>query len=324
MTETNTGSSPKKAKKMTKNVKVGLFCIAAVIVFYFGANFLKGIDIFGKKSYYYAVFEDVGPLSPSSMVTLNGYKIGKITGINLMSDNPVKICVEIFVNENVKIPKDSYFEVIKKDILSSAVMDVKMGTSSTFANNRDTLPAVIATDKLASIFENIDGTMSSVKTIATELSTNLVDNGGIAKLNNSLAKLETAIVEVNDIVADKGPEIKRIISDIAVFSTSLKKAAPELEHLVANFNELGDTAKIKIATVLNQAETTMNGVNAFMTMLNNNDGNVGKLLNDNTLYNNLATTTDNLNKLLVDLKENPGRYIHISVFGNKEKKNKNN
>lgn len=319
MSEENKTTSPKKNRKISRNVKVALFCIAAIIVFYFGANFLKGIDIFGKRSYYYAVFDDVGPLSPSSMVTLNGYKIGKITKIDLMSDNPVKICVEIFVNEDVTIPEDSYFEVIKKDILSTAVMDVKMGSSKKAAQNRDTLPAIIAEDKLSSIFENIDGTLVSVKNIAGEISLNLVENGGIEKLNQSIENFRSMMGNVDTLILEKTPEIKKMIANLTVFSETLKKASPDLELLVDNFNDLSDTAKIKIASLINQTENTLEAVNVFMAKLNAGEGNVSKLLNDPMLYDNLTSSTRNLDQLLIDLKENPGRYVHISVFGNKNK-----
>ncbi|MDR2979085.1 MAG: MlaD family protein [Bacteroidales bacterium] len=325
MSKNNTDTTPqKKPKKVNKKIKVALFCIAALIVFYFGANFLKGIDIFGKRSYYYAVFDDIGTLSPSSIVTLNGYKIGKVNKINLLNNNPVKICAEILIMENVNIPKDSYFEVVKKDILSNAVVDVKLGTSKTIAQSRDTLVAIVGGDMFSSLLDNLGGTLASVQSIATELSTNLVDNGGIEKLNNSIAKFESTMSNIDQIVAENGAEIKYMITSLTLFSQKLKEASPKLELLVDNFNDLTDTVKIEIATLVNQTGQTLEAVNTFMSMLNNPDGNVGKLLNDNTLYNNLNAATDNLDKLLIDLKANPGRYIHISVFGgNKDKKDKN-
>ncbi|MDL2297496.1 MlaD family protein [Bacteroidales bacterium OttesenSCG-928-B11] len=323
MSENNTKTPPKKKTKVNKKIKVAIFCLTAIVIFYFGANFLKGIDIFGKKSYYYAVFEDIGPLSPSSTVTLNGYKVGKITKIDLQNDNPVKICVEIFINEDVSIPEDSYFEVIKKDILSTAVMDIRMGSSKTMAQNKDTLTAIIADDKLNSILNNIDGTLVSVNTIAEKVSKDLVEDGGLDKIKNAIDKFENTMDNIDDLVEEKKPEINRMIENITIFSNTLKKISPDLDMLIDNFNDLGDTAKIKVATLLTQVEATMEQVNTFIYKLNNGDGNVDQLLNDKTLYNNITSASQNLDKLLIDLKENPGRYIHISVFGNKDKKDKN-
>jgi len=92
-------------------LKVGIFCIAAVVIFYLGACFFKGISAFGKKTYYYAVFENTGGLQESNAVMLNGYKIGQVTKVSLLSDNPVRLCAELMITEPVNIPKDSKVQV---------------------------------------------------------------------------------------------------------------------------------------------------------------------------------------------------------------------
>lgn len=108
------------SSKEVKSIKVALFFIAAALIFYLGSIFLKGINVFGKRNYYYAVFEDVGALHESTNVTLNGFEIGKVTDIKLLSSNPVRICAEILITEDLDIPKDSQFEVAQKDVLGGS------------------------------------------------------------------------------------------------------------------------------------------------------------------------------------------------------------
>ena len=60
-----------------------------------------------------------------------------------------------------------------------------------------------------------------------------------------------------------------------------------------------------------------NKLNQVISGINNGEGSLGKLAKDEELYNNLNKTSQNINSLILDLKENPKRYINISVFGKK-------
>src|SRR5574344_374633 len=95
------------SKNNKQKVKVALMCIAAIIIFYVGANFLKGSELFSNKTYYYAIFENSNRMQVGNPVYVNGYKIGKVTQMHLQPDTAIKICVEILVTEELDIPKDS-------------------------------------------------------------------------------------------------------------------------------------------------------------------------------------------------------------------------
>lgn len=303
---------PEKKRDM-KMIRVALFCIAAVIIFYLGANFLKGVDVFGKKVYYYTVFDNLGGLTDGSPVMINGYKIGKITNINLLSDAPVKICAEIFVNEDVKIPKDSYFEVASKDILGGMVVNVIMGQSAEMARNKDTLSSHIAEDGLGAVFAKLDGVLSSVDTL-------LSMEGGGGHLKKSLANLESISSNFDLLIAENRLPINKMVEDLSVFTHTLKEAKPTLEQILGNFDDIADSlAKADIAKVIVDARRTLLDINEVVEKIKSGNGDISKLLNDDAIYTNLENSTNSLNLLLTDIKQNPGRYVHISLFNRKSK-----
>jgi phospholipid/cholesterol/gamma-HCH transport system substrate-binding protein len=53
--------------------------------------------------------------------------------------------------------------------------------------------------------------------------------------------------------------------------------------------------------------------------MNNGKGTAGQLMTNDTLYTNLSNSLESLNLLLEDMKANPKRYVHFSIFGKKQK-----
>ena len=114
-----------------------------------------------------------------------------------------------------------------------------------------------------------------------------------------------------------------MMTDMEKFGNTLKEISPELTEIVANIDQISDSlAKADIAATILNANRTIEEVKGVVTKINRGDGNLGKLANDENLYKNLEATTDNLNKLLIDLKTNPKRYVHFSLFGKKDKEKK--
>ncbi len=315
--------------KEAKSIKVAIFCIIAAVLFYFGATFLKGINIFGQKRYFYAVFEDIGALHESTNVNLNGYQIGKVTDINMISSNPIRICAEILITEKFDIPKDSYFEVAQKDVLGGMIVNLKLGTSSEMAKKGDTLNCCLAAgmlDGVGDLVTQLKSVVASVDTIGMNLKTAFLPydsvNGGIM-IKNTLENLQNTTHDLSAILAQNGGKVNNIVSQLDRLSKTLSDASPKIDAIVANVDNITDSvAQSNIKTLVFDAQQTVNNTKKIISEVENGQGTVGQLVQNDSLYRNINKTIESLNLLITDLKANPSKYINVSVFGRKEKNKK--
>ncbi len=314
--------SPKNVKSM----KVAIFCIAALLIFYLGTNFLKGLNVFSHKTYYYAVFEDVGALHESTTVAVNGYPIGKVNKITLLSTNPTRICAEFLITEKIDIPEDSKFEVAQKDVLGGMIVNVLIGQSSRMAHNKDTLACCLA----GGMFDGIDelkgqlaSVLSSVDTIGIALKSAFLPNdpdNGALMLKSTLVNLEASTRHLNSLLASNENKVGEMVTKLNGFSSTLNSASPKLEAIIDNLDNISDSiAQANIKALFVDAQETMSHINKVTAQLEKGEGTAGQLMHDDSLYNNINKAAESLDALLKDLKTHPGRYINISVFG----KNKN-
>lgn len=317
---------PANAETNAKKIKVALMCISAIIIFWIGTNFLKGIDVFGKKTYFYAVLDNSGGLKESDPVLINGYRVGKVTSVKLLSAEPIRICAEVLLTENLGIPTDSKLEIAPKDILGGNVVNIIMGKSNQYAQNNDTLFSYIVpqmTDGLNEMKGQIGNILASVDTIGLSLKEALHSENGSNNLQQILENLESSTEHLNSILANNKDKVSRLMTDMEKFGNTLKAISPELTDVVSNIDQISDSlAQADIAATILNANRTIEEIKEVVTKINKGDGNLGKLANDENLYKNLEATTENLNKLMIDLRTNPGRYVHFSLFGKKDKDKK--
>lgn len=310
--------------KSAKAIRVAIFCISALIVFYIGANFLKGSEIFGNKKYLYAIFDNAAGMPQGTAVFVNGYKIGKVTAVSLTKDTPARVCAEIVINEEMNIPVDSRFELGAKDILGGLVINLRMGVSPKMAEDQDTLSCALIpalTDGFDEIKDKLGSIMTSIDTVALALKEIMHSETGSTSLQNIFTNLENSTSELNALLSQNRSKFGKIVTNLDEFSQTLKSESPKLKQIIDNFDKISsDIAKEDLAKVILNANQTIAELQQVIEKINKGEGDLGKLVNDEVLYKNLSESTDNLNKLLLDIKENPDRYIHVSVFGKKNKK----
>lgn len=315
------------SEKNIKSMKVAIFCIAALVIFYFGCSFLKGLNIFGHKTYYYAVFEDVGGLHESTTVAINGYPIGKVNNISILSTNPVRICAEIIVTENVAIPDDSYLEVAQKDVLGGMIVNVVLGKSHQMAHNKDTLACGVQPgmfDGIDVLKEQLSSVLASVDTIGMSIKSAFLlndPNNGALMLKNTLINLEASTQHLNKMLSNNEQSVGNIVHKLDKLSATLSNAAPQLEAIISNINNISDSvAQSNIRTLVNDAQEAVANINSLTASIERGEGSAGMLMKNDSLYSNVNKTVESLDNLLKDLKANPSKYINVTVFG---KKNKN-
>lgn len=316
--------NPQDVQYSKKKIRVALLCISAVLIFYIGANFLKGVSIFHKKSYYYCVMEDASGVQQNTPVYLAGYKIGQVQEVELLSANPPRICAKIMLSEPINLSKDSQLKLKSSSILGGMQLDVVLGKATAYFQSNDTIKCF----KEAGMLDGIDGlkdkigsVLASVDTIGLELKDLMHKDGGGESLRNTLANIEDATDNLNAILVDNKDEVGDLMASLKRFGTTLDNASPKLNAILEDFDNIADTvAKADIAGVITNVNRTIKEVETLVKKANNGDGTVGALLNDDGLVKKVDEAIKSLDTLLKDVKDNPRHYL--APLGEKKKKSK--
>lgn len=315
--------------KLSKEVKVGLLVTGALAALIWGMNYLKGLDLFSSTNKYFAVYNRVDGLVPSSDVILNGVKIGQVQHIEFMEDNSGRILTTLIVSSKVFIGKGSTARIISSDLLGGRVVDMVLDTASPRAENGDTLQSEIQTtlsdqmmpvkDKAENLIESLDSLAVALHSI---LNPNNQDNlnAGFTSLSKTLKNLEQASGSLDKMLSSDDGKLKRMIDNIESISANIKNNNENLALALKNIASITDSiAKSNLTSTINHANSTLKETSAIMEKINKGEGTMGMLINNDSLYNALERSASDLDKLLIDLKENPKRYVHVSVFGGKSK-----
>jgi len=308
--------------KISKEFKIGLLIFSAIAFLFFGVNFLKGIDIFQPYKKYYAIYPNVEGLSTSDYVLVNGLKVGIVNKINFMKTNPSKMIVEFSVtNKRFDIPKNTKAVFRSRDILGTKCIELRIGDSQELAENYDTLIAETASSVLDDFSNSIAPLKGKSEAFFTKIDLNL--DSTFAELNNSLRNLSKASNEVALMLSSEKDEIHNSLKNVEKISNDLAQNSQKIGKIIDNLEATSDSLKTAdLKKTLTSTRAAVDNLNAVMIKINKGEGTMGKLVNDKQLYGNLTKSTASLDSLLVDMKKNPKRYVHFSVFGKKDKTEK--
>lgn len=296
-----------KKKTLKKELIVGVIGIIALLLIYLLINFFKGVNLFRNDNTYYARFNDVSQLVNSSPVYLNGYKAGNVRNIKYDYSNVDNIIVEMSVDERLKIPVGSTAK-ISTHMLGSAEISILLSGNDTYYQPGDTMKGFMdkgiageANETIIPAFNNMLPKLDSILVATNRLLSNPALASTVENVEQLTNELNTTTKQLNSLLARDVPQITermvQIEDDLLVMSSQLS----EVDY------------KRLFATV----DSTLGNMQRLTTALNNGDGTMGMLLKDTTLYNNLNRTCTEASALLQNLRENPKRYVHFSVFGRK-------
>lgn len=292
--------------------------IAAIVVFIFGYNYLKGSDLFNPGRTFYAKYEHVGGLAPSAPVSINGLDVGKVSSIKF--DDNGGLVVTMSINTDLKFSKISTAKIFSGGLIGGRSIAILPDYSSNdYAKSGDTLKSEVEKEIMDAVSDRL---------IPIE-----------EKVNATLTQLDTLMLGINSILDDEGQEnLRQTLRNLNATSGSFKNAAAQLNTLMANnsekldrtftnldktsenFASLSDSlAQIEISGIVSDLEDTMTKFNGVIAAIEAGEGSVGKLLKDDQLYNNLSGASLQLEQLLEDMKLNPKRYVHFSLFGKRPK-----
>lgn len=310
-----------------KEYLIAIVVIFAVACLYWGIKFLKGVEMFSKKTVLYATYPRLDNLIEANPVLVNGYKIGTVNKISLIKRHgKYEVLVKMLITQNVEIPKNSVARVISTDLLGSKAIEITYGNSSELAVENDTLLSEAeqglkeAVDKriapLQAKIENLIGSIDSVATIVTYVLNKTSRQNIIASLE-STRKAILSLEHTAQTFEQDAEKISQIINKLNSILTTLDKNLPQITK---NLNQLSDSlANAPIKNTIKDLNKTLAETKVLLANINEGKGTLGKLAKNDSVYNNLNKSLANLEKLLGDLKEHPKRYVHFSLFGKKEK-----
>lgn len=300
-------------KIFTREVKIALAFIITIVCIVVGINYLKGINVFEPGNRYYAKFDRLDGLVVSNNVMVRGYKVGQVSEITYDLSLEQPFTVTVLVDEAVKMPAGTQFVLRDDGLLGGKILDIVCGDDpTTFYASGDTVETRIDGGLMASVQElvpKLDGTIARVDSVLESVN----DIAKSQELKNSLKSIESITADLRVSSAKlkyvMNNQVPQIVSDVNTITGDLRKVS-------------GDLKQIEFAELFARIDHTVNNLQIFSDKLNSNEGTIGKLMNDNALYNNINTTVNSVNDLVVDLKANPKRYVHFSLFGAREKKQK--
>jgi phospholipid/cholesterol/gamma-HCH transport system substrate-binding protein len=311
-------------KKLSNEVKVGVTALITILAFIWLYNFLKGKDLLRRTTSYYSVYEKIGGLQESSPVEINGYKVGVVQSIKLADERSGRLLVSFSVKKNFKLPRNTVAEIVPISLLGGMKVQFVYGKGLGIYANGDTIPGRLA-ESLTEKFDNeimplkdkISNLVSVLDSVIT--SVNEVMNSKFRDdLRGSVANLNRTTSDISNILSEKEKELKATIGNINRFTGMLSDNSGSMSHAFKNLEAITDSlAASGLQTSFRNLKADLEKTSILLDNLNSGTGTAGKLMKNDSLYTNLSSSLESLNLLLQDVKRNPKRYVHFSLFGKK-------
>lgn len=312
--------------RLSKEVKVGVLGLVGLVILYYGFTFLKGSDIFSSTKEYALTFDDVQGLDVSNTVTYKGVVVGRVSEITPDYEKG-NVNVLISLKKQVAVTDNSEIALADDGLIGGKmlILNIKPGQPLPSGSN---IKSSTQSGLLASVTEMVDPTLQKVDSLLLTL--NVVakefEHSGDA-LKVLLASATQSTAGLNGIMASNSRNLNTITTNAAVLTADLNKVVKSLDEqlkpILANASSFTDSlSSMELASTMQKLDGTVASFQAIMSEINNGQGTIGKLTSNDSLYANLNNTAESLNKLMVDLKENPRRYVHFSLFGGKDKSKK--
>ncbi|HEY0666674.1 MAG TPA: MlaD family protein [Sphingobacteriaceae bacterium] len=312
--------------KINNETKVGVLAAVAIAILILGYNFLRGNDVFSSENEFYAVYDNVDGLVASNPVLVNGFQVGRVSKLSLQPNG--KIIAELKIKPEYEVPKTTIAKLESTSLLGGKAIVLELGKGNIYAENGDTLSAGAAKNlmeqvqpvqkKAEMIIARMDSLLSSLNnTISPEFQGNF--QRSFASIARSMETLEGTTVKFDNLVGTQSNKIASILNNFESISNNLKNNNQKITSIMANIDKVTDeVARAKFAETIENANKAMADLQVTVNKINTGQGSLGLLINDEKMYSNLNSAAENLNKLMIDLKANPKRYVSFSVFGGKK------
>lgn len=315
-----------KSKK--KYILYGISAVVILLVAYWGFNFLRGTSLFNKTNLYYVYYDRIEGLNESSPVTVNGYQIGKVSEITFLPDQDCKLLITLEISDEFLLPDSTIARIYSMDLMGSKGVELIFGNSSEYHQPNDTLIGEVeqslkdqvsvqmlpVKNQAEDLMKEIEKAIAVISYIFNEETRANLEQS-FASIKTTMAYLESSAYGLDTMLTRESGKISRILSNVEFISLSLRNNHEQITNIINNLSEFSDTlVALEISQTILEANKALADFNAIMERVNNGEGSLGQLLNDDKLAIQLENAAMNLDKLLKDLRLNPKKYVNFSLM----------
>ncbi len=315
--------------KISKEFKVGLIAIVALLLLYWGFNYLKGGNVFNKEVSFYAVYDRVDGLNAANQVVINGYSVGQVERIYFHPDNSGRLIVKFKMEKDFAFAANTVASINSSDLLGDRTIELLLGDSPAMAENGDTLISSLEMGIAEQVSQQVAPLRKKAETLLGSIDTVLILVSGFLNeqtsdnfvetfnsVRRSFQRLEQTVISVDQTVQATEGDLKNTIHNVSAISNTLEESRGDLQGVLKNINTITDSlSRVRFVETFESLNRALAATEDVMAKINDGEGTAGKLINDPELYNKLTKASDDLDRLLLDVKYNPKRYLDLSLFG---------
>lgn len=318
--------------KASKEIKIGLTVIVAIVFLIVGINYLKGINLFRSNRMFTAKYEQIDGLVTASPVIYKGMKVGQVTEVEIMNGGEYINVTFVIDNDDIQIPDDSKATIFSSDLLGTRAISLDFGTSKTMAEEGAVLTGANSqslgdrvNQEIAPVKKKAEELLGSIDTLVTIIKTVIGDNqsglnASMASVQRTVRSLENTVVALEGFVAEEKPKISATLTNVRTITNNLANNNDKINSIINNWSKIStDVAQADLGKTISELNKTLGKVNSIIETIEKGDGSLGKLIKSDSLHNELLATNKKVQDLLDNITEHPTRYLHFSVFGAKEK-----
>ncbi len=302
--------------KLSNEARIGLAVFGAIIVFVGGVMFLRGINLQTREYSLTVLYRNVNGLKEGDPITVAGLRIGQVESMTLSG---TAIAANISIQRKIQLPRDSKPIIKSESIMGGKYIEITPGVQKEMLRNRDTVQGAYEADlteltaTLAPISSNVLGILENVNSTFDEKTRTSIKNI-VADINRSSSELQ-------QLIHAEAKRVDRAIGNFSAMSDNLSHFAVNLDTIALSQRTNLDSSMVTIRRITatldkvsSDLQTTTRALNVVVGKMESGQGTLGKLVHDEGLYDHLDSLSVNLNDLVKDLKENPHRYVRITLF----------
>jgi len=312
-------------KRLSKEFLTGFVFILTIVLLIYGIKFLKGLNVFEPEKTYYSIYNDIDGLQVGSSVNLNGFNIGTVSNIQLISLNN-NLLVSLNINKLDSIPNNSVFKIVNQDLMGTKGVSLVFGKSLEFAQVGDTIKSSIENSlqdevnaqilPLKNKAEELIGSVDSLLTIVSAvLNKNTRENlsNSLKSLDLTFSLMSKTMIKVDSLIYKNDNRLTSILTNIESITSTINSNNSNIKNVMENVSSISDSlAKSDILSLVNNLNDITNNIAR-------GKGSLAKLINDDNFYDNLEKSSKEMNLLIEDIKNNPSRYVNFSILGGSKK-----